>query len=360
MAQSTNDHFFQVLRFSVGASKEMPSHLSSSEWRSIYEKAQQQSLLGLIFYGIEQCPSLSIEWKLLLRWCALSERIRNNNVRTNTTAAELTARFKEQGFRTCILKGQGNTLNYPAPYIRSSGDIDIWVEGGTEKVLKIAREKFTCSKACYHHVDAGTFQGVEVEVHYRPSFMNNLIHNQRMQRWFEEMKEEQFTHEVNLPNDAGTIFVPTHAFNRIYQLAHIYNHLLHEGIGLRQIVDYYYVLKQGFTAEEQAKEIQLLKHLGLYKIATAVMYVLKEILLLEDTYLLVPPNERLGLFVLDEIMQAGNFGQYDTRVSHGGSQWNKNIRRLQRDIRLMRYFPSECLWEPIFRWYHFFWRQTHK
>lgn len=349
-----------MLRFSVGASEEMPSRLSSSEWRSIYEKAQQQSLLGLIFYGIERCPSVGIEQRLLLRWYVLSERIRKNNERKNEIVAELTARFKEQGFRTCILKGQGNTLNYPAPYIRSSGDIDIWVEGGTEKVLKFARKEFTCSKVCYHHVDAGTFQGVDVEVHYRPSFMSNLIHNRRIQRWFDEMKDEQFMHEVNLPNEAGTISIPTHAFNRIYQLLHIYNHLLQEGIGLRQIVDYYYVLKQGFTAEEQAKETQLLKHLGLYKIATAVMYVLKEMLLLEDTYLLVPPDERLGLFVLDEIMQAGNFGHYDQRVEHGGSQWDRNIRRLMRDIRLMRYFPSECLWEPIFRWYHFFWRQTHK
>ena len=36
--------------------------------------------------------------------------------------------------------------------------------------------------------------------------------------------------------------IPTVEFNIIFQLTHIYSHLMNEGIGLRQLVDYYYVL----------------------------------------------------------------------------------------------------------------------
>ena len=41
----------------------------------------------------------------------------------------------ENGFPNCILKGQGNALMYPDPYARVPGDIDIWLDGGREKIL---------------------------------------------------------------------------------------------------------------------------------------------------------------------------------------------------------------------------------
>ena len=356
--------FFQLLRYSIGASEEFPSELSPEMWNDIYEIARQQSLLGVLFYGIQKQIESKPPRDLLLKWYAISEQIRKANEKTNQVACELTRNLWTDGFRSCILKGQGNTLNYPNPYIRMSGDIDIWVEGGTDVVLPFARRYFRCSKACYHHVDAGAYQGVEIEVHYRPSFMNNLIYNGRLQRWFTEQAEEQFSHEVELPDEAGKICVPTNSFNIISQLVHIYNHVIHEGIGLRQLVDYYFLLKAKNDNRQQTTDHRelaaTLQYLGLYKIATAVMWVLKETLGLEKEYLIVPSNERLGRFLLDEILQGGNFGQYDARVKHGGSQLSRNVQRLKRDLRLLRYFPSECLWEPVFRVYHFFWRLFHR
>lgn len=355
-----SEHFFQLLRYSIGAVDEFPEDISSEEWGEIHEMALRQSLLGVIFYGIQKKSSARPERKLLLQWYALNERIRQRNQQLNQVAVDLSGFFLKEGFRTCILKGQGNTLNYPEPYIRTSGDIDIWVDGGTTVVLAFVRKMFSCSKAIYHHVDVGKYKGMEVEVHYRPSFMNNLFCDYRMQRWFEQVSKEQFSHQVELPDGAGRICVPTHAFNRIYQMAHINNHVIHEGIGLRQLVDYYFVLKQGFTEEERVEDEMLLRKFGLYKVASAVMYVLRVVLHLEDELMIVPADERLGRFLLDEIMLAGNFGHYDDRVRHDGSRLAKNIQRMRRDMRLVWYFPSECLWEPVFRIYHFFWRLRHK
>lgn len=116
-----------------------------------------------------------------------------------------------------------------------------------------------------------------------------------------------------------------------------------------------------------------LRELGLMEIAGAVMWVLKEVLGLEKRYLIAPEDERRGRFLLDEIMEGGNFGQYVTQKSQKtqkgyftGAKWlsdetadGRNILRLKRDARLLRYFPSECLWEPIFRLWHFGWRVVH-
>ena len=368
MKKSQTDIFLQLLRFSIGESEQVPLSISGDMWSGIYEMARQQSLLGILFDGIQSIPDLGMDKKLLLRWYAASEQIRNANEKTNRAAVEVCESLRKLGFRTCVLKGQGNNLLYPNPYSRMSGDIDLWVMSGEReegrrkmdelagKVIEYARRRNPEAKALYHHVDAGMFQGIEVEMHYRPSFLNNLIYNRRLQRWFEENAEELFANEVELPDCAGRICVPTHRFNVVYQLVHMYNHLIHEGIGLRQMVDYYYLLR----TTDNRSVLDTLRHLGLYRFAGAVMWVLKEKLGLEKDCLIVPPDERLGKVLFDEIIQGGNFGQHDERVKHDASPWQKNIQRLKRDLRLLCYFPSECLWEPIFRWYHFFWRIVHR
>ena len=352
--------FVELLQIAIGKRRCLSVIPTKEEWLFLYETAKQQSLLGVLFYGIQKDGAEKPERKLLLKWYSVSEKIKQGNQKTNRAAVELAQFFRRNGFRTCILKGQGNSLGYPDPYIRTNGDIDIWVEGNPKRVLNFVLKGCPQSEFIYHHIEFKRINGIETEVHYRPSFMNNLIHNKRMQRWFESVADEQFGNEVELPDGAGKVCVPTNGFNRIYQMSHISNHFFHEGIGLRQIVDYYFVLRQGFTEEERLHDEKLLKELGLYKMASAVMFVLKEVLALEPELMLVPANEKLGRFLLDEILQAGNFGQYDRRVKHEQNGWTKNMQRLKRDMRLMCYFPSECLWEPVFRWYHFFWRLRNR
>ena len=167
-----------------------------------------------------------------------------------------------------------------------------------------------------------------------------------------------------MPEGAGKIAVPKTDFNIVFQLSHVYNHLLHEGIGLRQIIDYYYLLKEEGRGKK-ADVYDTLRYLGMEKIAGAMMWVLNEVLGLEEKFLIAPKNEKMGKVLLSEIIRGGNFGNYDEEKrwlkEEGigkmlGVQLKKNILRLKRDMRMMRYFPSECLWEPVFRMWHFFWR----
>ena len=360
MPTEKQNSFFQFLRYSLDCSTETPN---IKDWRGLFTFMKEQALLGVGFRGIEKMKAAGAEVprEVILRWYAISEQIRQRNEEINRRCVKLTRLLKQDGFDSCILKGQGNNRYYPTPFSRMPGDIDVWLRGDVEKILKYSRKTFTCSKAVYHHIDAGMYNGVEIEIHYRPSFMNNAIHNKRLQTWFEDEADEQFNNVVYITEDKNSgICVPTNRFNRIYQMAHICNHVIHEGIGLRQFVDYYYLLKQGITQEEKEKEGILLKQLGLFNMATAVMYVLKTLLHMEDELMLVPANERLGRFLVKEIMLSGNFGQYDNRVKHGASQLEQNIERLKRDARMVAYFPSECLWEPCFRLFHFFWRLRHR
>ena len=367
--------YLEFLRYALDEEQGVPEGLDQMDWEGLYRFAEQQSILGVMFEGVQRLGEQGVRppFQLLMDWVAAAEQIEEQNRTVNKVAVKFLAQLRQDGFEGCILKGQGNNLLYPNVYSRMSGDVDVWVrkvERNEElgmrnegEVIRYVKERNPKAKAIYHHIDYGEFDEVEVEMHYRPSFMFNPIHNRRLQRWFVNHADEQFRHEVELPDGVGKVCVPTREFNIIFQLSHIYNHLLHEGIGLRQVVDYYFVLrtaKLGIRNEElgmRNEELGMtLKRLGLWKIAMAVMWGLHEVLGLEEEYLIAPMDERLGKVLLSEIMRGGNFGQYDEQNIRADNPLKKNWQRICRDFRMMRYFPSECLWEPVFRLWHFFWR----
>ena len=407
--------FFDFLRFCIGSVDEIPSSLKEADWKELYAIAKKQCLVGILFDGIKKLPAEHVGMKkeILLQWMAESQMLEKANVRLNDAAIQVSEWFRKKGFRTCILKGQGNALMYPNPYSRTPGDIDIWVEGGDKRVISFVRSISPHEKACYHHIEFPSYKGVEIEVHYRPSFLLCFWHNRKLQKYYERVKEEQFSHRVML-GEQGEIAIPTAEFNLIFQLTHIYAHLMNEGIGLRQLLDYYFVVcdfykvYQNFsnpsvslskgsstfspspsssgsgdvTALRCSEPLRYkvggpskvspdcagwdrlgvvqeeLKELGLWKFAGAIMYIMQEVFGMPASRLIVPPNEKYGRFVLNEVLEAGNFGKHDARNRFGKSKLGHNLQRVYRDMRLVRYFPAEALCEPLFRVWHFFWRKS--
>ena len=248
--------FFDFLRFIVGSAKEIPDSLKEADWKELYAIAKKQCLVGVLFDGIKKLPAEHVGMKkeMLLQWMAESQMLEKANVRLNDAAIQVSEWFRKKGFRTCILKGLGNALMYPNPYSRTPGDIDIWVEGGDKRVISFVRSISPHEKACYHHIEFPSYKGVEVEVHYRPSFLQCFWHNRKLQKYYERVKEEQFSHRVML-GEQGEIAIPTVEFNLIFQLTHIYAHLMNEGIGLRQLVDYYYVLCAFYKVYQNSSKI---------------------------------------------------------------------------------------------------------
>ena len=462
--------FFDFLKFCIGSAKEIPDSLKEVDWKELYAIAKKQCLVGVLFDGIKKLPAeyVGMKKELLLQWMAESQMLVKANVRLNDAAIQVSEWFRKKGFRTCILKGQGNALMYPNPYSRTPGDIDIWVEGGDKRVISFVRSISPHEKACYHHIEFPSYKGVEVEVHYRPSFLLCFWNNRKLQKYYERVKEEQFSHRVML-GEQGEIAIPTAEFNLIFQLTHIFAHLMNEGIGLRQLLDYYYVLcdfykvyqksskitpsfffdkasctrqfeselslhslaslfplKEGSTSHPDPLTLrgeggnrptrcseplrskdggpskvspdsagwdrrdaigdmtsvtastdssataarssstaidrvqEELKELGLWKFAGGIMYIMQEVFGMPASRLIVPPNEKYGKFVLNEVLEAGNFGKHDARNRFGRSQLGHNLQRVYRDIRLVKYFPAEAMSEPLFRTWHFFWRVKNK
>ena len=440
--------FFDFLRFCIGSAKEIPGSLKEVDWKELYAIAKKQALLGVLFHGIQRLPKeLAPEQKLLMQWMVMAEQIRKQNIRLFQDSVKVCQNFENEGFANCILKGQGNALLYPDPYMRTPGDIDIYLSGGRRKIMKYVDQVCPNQVMRYHHVDFPMMK-TAIEVHFTPSYMFCPIHNRRMQKWFEEVMGEQCNHRVSLPDGYGEIHVPLVSFNVIYILSHLYRHIFTEGIGLRQLLDYYYVvcdfckvyqissnhlsnfsnhpvplskegstfspspsssgsgdvtalrcseplrskdggpskvspdcagwdrldgsgdttsacsLDAGSSSFSACSSVALdvvqreLKHLGLWKFAQAVMFVMKEVFGLSEDRMIAPMDEKEGRFLLDEIMRGGNFGQYDDRMGSkvDESKIHRYFRMNLRNLRFVKHYPTEAVCEPVFRTWFAGWK----
>lgn len=368
MAQSSA--IFLFLRYSLGDKVDLSMVVANMDWRQLYSFATKQTIIGICFDGIkrlseeypEELKKNPIERDLLMTWMGVLQQIRRQNMKVNGVAAKLYSMLREDGLRCCILKGQGNALMFPNAYSRNPGDIDVWVNASREQITEYAKKHFELGDDIrYQHIETSV-DGVPVELHFFPCTMNNPIYNARLQKWFKRNADLQCSNIVSLPDCIGEIAIPTTAFNVIYQLTHLYHHFFDEGIGMRQIIDYYYVVNNDELLVIRDTLQRELKYLSLWKFAGAVMYVLHEALGISEEKMIVPMDEKRGKLLLAEILNGGNFGKHFTKYGHFTQQRMamKYFLKIWRNMHFVRYYPAEALSEPIFRTWHFFWRLRHK
>ena len=365
--------FYELIQVALGNRTALSRTPSEAEWYDLYNMCQKQSVVGVAFDALEclneqrQKPPLD----LLYQWIGDAEQIKQQNLRVNRRCVEVTRMFTEAGFKACILKGQGNAMMYPNPLARTSGDIDVWlmtqgagfrVEETRQKIDEFVHSRFPEIKGGRMHIEFPVFDDVAVEVHYIPRYMYAPKHDRLLQDFFREKAEEQFRNQVSLEGVAGTCAVPTVEFNLVQQLSHMMSHVMGEGIGLRQFIDYYYVLKtygggianaRNFTKSNSKSDKitdfrELFCEMGLLKFAQGVMWIEKELLGLEEKYLIVEPSEKIGRAIQQTIEEGGNFGHHcSLNTFRHQSLIGRAIGGAKQSLRAMRYFPTEAAWKVI-------------
>ena len=255
--------FFAFLRYCLGYKGNMSKIVARMDWQELYSFASKQALLGLCFEGIERLGKEypeelrlnPIGRELLMNWMGKAQQIRRQNMKVNAVAGKLFSMLREDGMRCCILKGQGNALMYPNPYSRTPGDIDAWIDASRERIMEYTQKKFELGDDIrLQHLET-SLDGVPVELHFFPCSMNNPIYHARLQKWFRRNADLQCSHIVSLPDGAGDIAIPTSSFNIVYQLCHLYHHFFDEGIGMRQIIDYYHVVCDFYKVYQNSSKI---------------------------------------------------------------------------------------------------------
>lgn len=370
-----NNLFFELLRVAIGTEGALSRVPSPQEWKALYDMAKKQSLVGICFAGLQRLGAdadsgfskLGLTEMQYLTWMGMAAKIQQRNEVVNRQCVELQKRLAKDGFRSYIMKGQAvatlyrlhdnDTLHYDKLcHLRQSGDIDVYLDGGLEKVLSYARTFGKVEHVNELEMTVPVFSDTEVEFHYRPFIMRNPFKNKRLQAFFDSKKEDCFANRILLKEGGEKLEIsaPTMEFNLVHQLAHIHLHLFTEGIGMRQLMDYYMVLR---TVQEvsDVQEVQNVIHaLCLDRFASALMWVLGYVLGMDRDTMFWEPNEKDGSFLLGEIMKGGNFGRHNENQNQrkgkvGYSLWAVFFRNL----RLSRFDRGDWFWGPL-------WRVSHK
>lgn len=347
--------FKELILISLGKRDGFSRRLNEVDWISLYTEAQRQAISGILLDGVEKViASGEDKPKFLMQWISQVLALENRNRLLNARCKEITKIFKELGLRSCVLKGQGVARLYPNPLRRQCGDIDLWVEGNRDDIYKTLKARWKVGETVIHHAEVEIFKDTPTEIHFVPSFAYSPFLYCRYKRFFKRWADRQFD---NCMESVG-FACPTPEFNAVYSLMHIFHHVLHEGIGLRQLLDYYYILRS-LDKEQLVQVFEEMRHLGLVKFAEAVMYVEQQMFGLEPEFLLCKPNEKLGKLLLAEIELAGNFGKYDKRYQHVDrkSRMDVYLHNVKRNFVFFKFAPSEVLWAPIWKPCHFVWRK---
>lgn len=370
--------FFELSQIAVGHRERLSNAPSMREWGELFDIAKHQSVAGVLFDAVKRLPEEQWPPKdITLKWMATAEAIVKQNERTTVVCGKLTEKLNTDGFDVCILKGQANHVYYDRlreglSKLRTCGDVDAWIKPiktmrhPVRYIIEYLDGKRLIESLCHLHAEVKPLGNVPVEIHFRPSFFNAPWRD----RCFKNLFNGDCFEACTIDNSVDIIKLRVD-YDLIFQMNHIYRHLIDEGVGLRQVLDYYMLLKaynkeiiisKRFMAREEI--LQHIYSCGMRRFSAALMYVLQVLFGMNGSEMLCRPSERDGQLLLDEIMAAGNFGHYDTRMTalvvrkgHLLYQLQKAQRRFVRNIRFFTYYPEEVICEPLTRIAHFLWRK---
>lgn len=324
------------LRFILNPEMEKPS---ISNWKALFLFAEKQALSGICLP--ETLPA-TVGKDIRFQWIGMVQKIECQNKLLNTRVEQLFGLLEQDGFQCCLLKGQGNAAMYPDPLKRYPGDIDIWIDADKESVYQYVRKKFPHAEESFKHIHFPIFADVSVDVHPVPLRFYSPHFRKKLQQWIDKNKAEQFRHLTRLIGTDRDISIPTSFFNVVYQLGHMLIHTYDEGVGLRQVIDYYYVLMDlGFSETERLGLIKTIKSLGLLRFARAILWVENDVLGLPRERCYVQPDARLGRRLLIDILEGGNFGKYSQRYKERSSFYHRGMVEAWHDIILLPIAPQE-------------------
>lgn len=349
--------FEELLRIAAGERDCFTASPGDDRWEKIFRLAERHCILGPLAGGIARLPQEQRPPRpLWLRWLYSVDKIEKNNERMKARLAELCGMVSDAGMKCCLLKGLSTSLLYPGQSPRQCGDIDLWVDGCRKDVVAFAKARCEVGEVVYHHADARFFDDVEVELHFTPTWMFNPFLNCRLQRWFESRKGEMMS---NRSEQLGCA-VPTPYFNIVYSVIHIFRHVLDEGIGLRQMMDLFYILPAA-SEEDRTAAMKTLSGLGLGKFCGQLMYVLQEAFALDSEYMLATPDPVRGRELYRDVLHGGNFGSMDprNRPAEGEGRLGRFFRKTRLQMRLFLLFPRELFWAPSFKLWQYLWRRRN-
>ena len=330
---------------------------NSPDWKGVFRQAQQQTVLGITFRGIEKLPADKRPPKsIFLNWLALTAEIQKQNREKNETAVELFRVFGHEDIQAVLLKGQGVARYYPEPALRQSGDIDIYTGKDFQRSCEILKREASSSVEKGEKHFAYQWHGVRIENHYHMI----LLTKHRHQNVFDKLLDIWFPSErLNITLPEGPIFVPPLQFDALFILEHLFHHFIHGGVGLRQVIDWLLVMKAAaadasfdrIRFQQDLESLELLTSAQLLGAMAVHIFGFKK----EQLPFEIATDDELEKQMLDDILAGGNFGTVSNHRPIGlwRGRWYGFTHSVKRTKKFQYLAPEETKHYAEWRIKHF-------
>ena len=324
----------------------------ATDWKGVYQLAQEQSIQGLVLRGIEGLRAKGIELSvpkvLLLQWIGEVQVIEQRNKAMNVYIAELIEEMRSQGIYTLLVKGQGLAQCYNRPNWRSSGDVDLLLSKDNYEKAKA----FILPKGVLTEPEEAGKKHLAMQVGQWAVELHGTLRvglSKRVDRMLDKVLYEIFYggRVRSWMNGKTQVFLPAANEDVVYVFAHILQHFYKGGIGLRQICDWCRLLYTYRDLLNYKLLEQRIKRAGL-------MSEWKAFYNLASRYLGMP-DFGSGLMVHDSrydkkadkicefILEVGNFGH-----NRDNSYFQKHSYFVQKCISAWRRVKDLCRHATIF------------
>lgn len=330
-----------------------------TDWERVVNLAVEQTVLGHVTEAITCLPkNLRPEKSMYFSLVSQVSDIEKRNRQMSRFAYILMDNLEKKRCHALLLKGQGVGRNYRNPLHRQPGDIDLLLidneeyEHAKELLSKIAESEGDENKERQH--SDFVVKGFVVELHGKFRFLISRQFSESLPKWTRERLSASSI-SVNLMDGSEIdekVKLPPVQFDVVFIFAHMLNHFMTGGVGLRQVCDCMMSLHNNF--EDIDKDIlkEDLEQLGLTKFwkvyaAMAVDFLgyPKEKMPFYDANL-----KRKGEMMLGNVFKTGNFGaiQKKSQLSSDTNKWLKKINTCFGQIpiywRAGMLFPKESFY----------------
>lgn len=352
--------FIDLLQLSLGTREDLPRVPYSCDWESLLRLAEQQAVVGLLFQGlnrgeIKQLPSKDV----ILQWISEVRVIQLRNNVMDKAVVSLCESLSKEDIRFSIVKGQTIAALYPEKSVRQSGDIDFLVHpddwNRSVAFIKHDLEQEVQDSNSTKHVEWRTGD-VQYEMHRtlttfaRPRYRNY---------WKNVVESEIWGCPCTVCIDDFEVPTLSPVYNNLYVFVHIFQHLISDGIGLRQFCDWFY-LNQVYHLSKDDKLLldKHLKGIGMKKAYVGLGAILTDYLGLkaEDfPFEISEQAHRRAKLLMNNILEYGNFGHNKHYARNSGV-----LHGIQHLVRIIRqsclfghYAPGEVIWKipDMIRWW---------
>ena len=335
--------FLSVVRGGLwGTELSLPPNVS---WDNLLQIAKEQALIGVAFKGVERYLQGRADKKQILGWFSRLEKIKQKNDIVNKHVEWFASLLKKHQIDYRIVKGQVVAGCYPDAMLRSPGDIDFWVSAESEKrcetlieqglKTEIQREESSI------HVEF-RYRGVQYELHH---CLSHFL-SQPRQDYFDSIVEQDKGMYVKVGEAQVATLSPT--LNALYIFIHLFQHLIHSGVGLRQMCDWMMWLhkyQDEIDRDELEKHLRMLALLRPYRVLGAILVDDLGLPETEFPFDITKKDRKRSRKVLRDIMELGNFGHNKENIKKLGflHSLQTGVRMCKQGAKYVDLAPQEIL-----------------